>query len=120
MPNPFIHIELNTTNVEKAKAFYGSLFQWSLDDMPMGDFVYTTIRVGNGTGGGMLKHPMPGAPSTWIPYVDVADVHAATQKARSLGGNLIKDVTEVPNMGWFSVVLDPTGAAIGLWQNKVG
>jgi predicted enzyme related to lactoylglutathione lyase len=31
-----------------------------------------------------------------------------------------KDVTEVPGMGWFSVMIDPTGAAFGLWQAKTG
>jgi uncharacterized protein len=48
----------------------------------------------------------------------VDDVHAATNKARSLGANVIKDVTEVPGMGWFSIMLDPTGAAIALWRPK--
>ncbi len=119
MPNPFVHVELNTTDPEKAKSFYGSLFDWSLQDVPMGpDFTYTVIGVGSGTGGGMMKHPMPGAPSAWLAYVEVADVHAATAKASSLGATLIKDVTEVPEMGWFSIIMDPTGAALGLWQTK--
>jgi predicted enzyme related to lactoylglutathione lyase len=118
MANPFVHVELNTTDVEKSKSFYGSLFDWKMEDMSMGDFTYTTIGVGGGTGGGMLKHPMPGAPSTWLAYVDVADIHAATEKARSLGANVVKDVTEVPGMGWFSIILDPTGAGLGLWQTK--
>ncbi len=118
MPNPFVHVELNTTDVDKAKSFYGSLFAWELQDMPMGPMTYTTIGTGKGTGGGMLKHPMPGAPSAWLAYVDVDDIHASTQKAVSLGAKLLKDVTEVPDMGWFSIIMDPTGAALGLWQNK--
>ena len=118
MPNPFVHVELNTTDVDKAKSFYGSLFDWSLQDVPMGSFNYTVVGVGNGTGGGIMKHPMPGAPSTWLAYVEVADVHASTKKAASLGASLIKDVTEVPDMGWFSIIMDPTGAALGLWQTK--
>src|SRR5579872_7358026 len=60
MPNPFCHVELNTTDVKKAKDFYGKLFDWKLEDMP-GD--YTMIGVGEGTGGGMMKNPIPGAPS---------------------------------------------------------
>ena len=28
MANPFVHVELNTTDVSKAKAFYGNLFNW--------------------------------------------------------------------------------------------
>jgi len=33
-----------------------------------------------------------------------------------LGAQVLKDVTEVPQMGWFSIITDPTGAALGLWQ----
>ena len=33
MGNPFVHVELMSTNVGKAKAFYGKLFDWKLEDM---------------------------------------------------------------------------------------
>src|SRR5580693_455392 len=72
MGNPFVHIELATTDINKAKSFYGSLFDWQLEDHDMGNnMIYTMVKVGNGVGGGMMKHPMPGAPSAWVPYVDV-------------------------------------------------
>jgi predicted enzyme related to lactoylglutathione lyase len=117
MGNPFVHVELNTTDLAKAKAFYGKLFDWKLEDAPMaGGSTYTLIDVGGGTGGGMMKHPMPGAPSTWLAYVLVDDLAAATQKARSLGATIAKDVTEVPGVGWFSIIVDPTGAALALWK----
>ena len=116
MPNPFCHVELNTTDVKKAKEFYGKLFNWKLDDMPGGE--YTMIGVGEGTGGGMMKNPIPGAPSFWLSYVLVDDVGVATKKAASLGGKVMKDVTEVPNYGEFSVISDPTGAHFALWKPK--
>ena len=53
MANPFVHIELMATDVAKAKAFYGKLFDWKLEDMPMPDMTYTMIKVGEGTGGGL-------------------------------------------------------------------
>jgi len=31
---------------------------------------------------------------------------------------VMKDVTEVPDMGWFSIITDPTGAMVGLWQTR--
>jgi predicted enzyme related to lactoylglutathione lyase len=118
MPNPFVHVELNTTDVDKSKAFYGKLFDWKLEDVPMGGDTYTVIGVGTGTGGGIMKHPMPGAPSAWLAYVDVADIGPATAKAKSLGATIIKDVTEVMGMGSLSIISDPTGAVLGLWQPK--
>jgi predicted enzyme related to lactoylglutathione lyase len=119
MANPFVHVELSTTDLEKARAFYGKLFDWKLEDVPMGPSgTYTLIGVGEGTGGGMMKHPMPGEPSTWLAYVLVDDVRAATDEARALGATIAKDVTEVPGAGWFSIIVDPTGATLGLWKSK--
>jgi predicted enzyme related to lactoylglutathione lyase len=114
MPNPFCHVELNTTDVNKAKDFYGKLFNWKLEDMPAGN--YTIIGVGEGTGGGMMKNPIPGAPSFWLSYILVDDVQAATKKAKSLGGTVMKDVTPVPHVGEFSIISDPTGAHFALWK----
>ena len=117
MGNPFVHIELTTADVGRAKSFYKSLFDWKLKDIDMGGGqTYTMIDVGNGTGGGMFE--MPGAPIAWIPYAAVADVAKSTEKARSLGAQILKEKSEVPGMGWFSIFRDPTGALIALWEPK--
>jgi predicted enzyme related to lactoylglutathione lyase len=116
MPNPFCHVELNTTDVKKAKDFYSKLFNWKLEDMPDGS--YTMIGVGEGTGGGMMKNPIPGAPSFWLAYVLVDDIQASTKKAKSLAASVMKDVTEIPGYGSFSVLADPTGAHFALWKPK--
>jgi uncharacterized protein len=119
MPNPFVHVELSTTDPEKAKTFYGQLFAWTMEDMPMGPGVtYTMIQPGGGTGGGLMKQMMPGAPSAWLAYVDVDDVSKATARAKSLGATVLRDRTEVPETGWFSIIADPTGAVLGLWEAK--
>jgi predicted enzyme related to lactoylglutathione lyase len=118
MPNAFVHVELSTTDIEKSKSFYGKLFEWKLEDVPMGDMTYTMIKPGSGTGGGMLKQLVPGAPSAWLAYVQVDDIQAATKKAKSLGATIMKDVTEVMGAGSFSILIDPTGATLALWKPK--
>jgi uncharacterized protein len=118
MANPFVHVELNTTDVSKAKAFYGSLFNWTLEDIESPGGGYTMIKVGEGTGGGIMKHPVPGAPSAWLAYVLVDDVAVSTKKAKSLGATIMKDVTEIMGVGSFSLLIDPTGAALALFQPK--
>jgi uncharacterized protein len=119
MGNPFVHIELGTTDLGKAKSFYGSLFDWKLEDIDMGGGMsYTMVGVGDGTGGGMMTHPVPGAPSAWMPYVNVDDIVASTAKAKALGATIMRDVMPVMEMGFIAILIDPTGAALGLWQNK--
>ncbi|NJD57253.1 MAG: VOC family protein [Nitrospirae bacterium] len=118
MPNPFVHIELHTKDPDKSKKFYAGMFDWKMEEFPAMD--YTIINVGQGTGGGMMKNPMPEDRDNWLPYIMVDDVAASTEKAKSLGATVVRDVTEVPDMGWFSVIIDPTGAAFGLWQPQMG
>jgi predicted enzyme related to lactoylglutathione lyase len=114
MANPFVHVELTTNDLAKAKAFYTGLFDWKLEVIPGMD--YTMINVGEGTGGGMMKTVQADSPSCWMAYVLVDDAAAATDKARSLGATICKEVTEIPGIGWFSVITDPTGATLALWQ----
>lgn len=131
MANPFVHVELRTNDPAKAKAFYSKLFDWKLNEVPIqtgptgptasasGPNSYVTIDVGeDGTGGGMMRNPDVGEPSWWLAYVSVDNVAEATKKAKSLGANVAKDVTEIPGIGTFSVITDPTGAMLALWESR--
>jgi len=119
MANPFVHVELNTADLGRSKAFYGSLFGWQLDDVEMSPrHPYTMIRVGVGIGGGMMAQPVPGEPSYWTAYVGVDDIRAATERARALGASVLTEPTAMKNAGWLAIIRDPTGATLGLWQDK--
>ena len=118
MSNAFVHVELQTNDLAKAKKFYGKLFAWKLEDvsMPQG-YEYTMIKVGEGTGGGMLKSmALKDLPPHWLPYVGVDDVAASTMAAKRLGAEILMEVTEVGELGRMSVFKDPTGAVLALWQ----
>lgn len=118
MANPFVHVELHTQDPQRAKKFYKELFDWKLEDMP--DMEYTVIDVGEtGRGGGIMKSPMPDAAPQWVPYILVDDVAASTAKAKSLGAAVLQDVTEIPGIGLFSMLVDPTGAAFALFLPKM-
>jgi hypothetical protein len=119
MGNPFVHVELHTNDLKRAREFYSKLFDWKLQDAPMpGGGTYTMIEVGTGTGGGMMTSQAPGTPPHWMAYVGVDDVRAATKKAKDLGAKVVQDVMEVGEYGTMSVITDPTGAAIAMWQPK--
>ena len=119
MPNPFVHVELHTKDMAKARPFYERLFGWELKDMPMpGGGSYTLIGVGEGVGGGMMSDAT--APPHWLAYVGVDDVRAKTQQAKSLGATVLQDVMDVGEYGTMSVIRDPSGAVLALWQGKGG
>ena len=118
MGDPFVHVELMSTDVGKAKAFYGKLFDWKLEDMDMGGMTYTMVKVGEGTGGGLMKNPMPNVGSMWVAYVNVDDLKAA--KAKSLGRDRRQGSGRGNGGGSFSIITDPTGAMLNLWEPKKG
>ena len=68
---------------------------------------------------GDLMKQVPGGPAGWLAYVHVDDIRATTDRVKGLGGKVMKDVTEIPNMGWLSIIQDPTGVVLGLWKPKM-
>jgi uncharacterized protein len=50
--------------------------------------------------------------------VQVDDLKTATSKAKSLGAKVMKEEIEVMGAGKFSIIVDPTGAALGLWEPR--
>ncbi len=117
MANPFVHIELQTSDLAKAKSFYARLFDWKLEDVKMADGeAYTLIGVGQGTGGGMVE--VKDAPPRWLAYVDVSDVAATTRKAQELGAKVVMEKSPVGDIGFMSVLVDPAGAVFALWEQR--
>lgn len=117
MPSPFVHFELNMPDTAKAKKFYGQLFGWQFTDMDMGDgMIYSTFKTDSGPGGGMMSvaHANPG----WLNYVGVDNVDTATEKAKSLGGQVHVAPQDIPNVGRFSIIADPGGSVIALFHPK--
>lgn len=119
-PGKFIWNELVAANPAKAKKFYTGLFGWQA--VPFGKGIdYTLFKlVKNQDGlGGMMKCPVPGAPSHWLPYVCVADVDKSVAKAKKLGAELCVGPLDVPTVGRLAVFRDPQGAAIGIFMPKM-
>jgi predicted enzyme related to lactoylglutathione lyase len=113
-----VHLELNTTDLKKAQAFYGGMFGWQFQDMDMGPMgIYSTFKPDKEPGGGMYSaKEMPGG---WLPYVGVDDIKAATAKAKSMGAEIKIDSQEIPNVGWMTIMTDPLGSRIALFQPKM-
>ena len=119
MANPFVHVELGTTDIAKAKSFYQALFAWKLDDVDMGGgHTYTTIGVGDGTGGGMMKHPGPRRSLGLAALCAGRRPRGGNGEGEEAGCQGHADVTPVMDMGALSIIIDPTGAALGLWEPK--
>ena len=114
MGNPFVHLDLSTTDPVASKKFYGAVFDWKFNDFPQMN--WTGIDVGKGVGGGLGKKQMPDQPSAWTAYVEVDDVKSTMAKAAKAGATVIVPYMDIPGMGAFGIFIDPQGAALGVWQ----
>jgi predicted enzyme related to lactoylglutathione lyase len=111
----FCWIDLGTTDVAGAKAFYGALFGWEFADM--GGAGYTLCRLDAQDVAGIHEHAEQEGVQ-WSSYVAVEDVEAATVRARELGATVKVDPIDVPGTARMSVIRDPSGAEVSLWQSE--
>ena len=112
-------LELMTTDPARARDFYTKVLGWTTTEKDMGPAGKYTIFSARGEMlGGMMKTPPEAAkaPPSWTPYVQVESLDAAHAKAKELGGKECMPPTPIPGIGRFSVITDPTGAAIGFIQ----
>jgi predicted enzyme related to lactoylglutathione lyase len=115
----FCWYELGTTDPEAAKRFYGMLFDWQAEDMPMPEGTYTLVRLRGEDQGGIYKLQGPhfeGVPPNWLAYVAVDDVDGDSRQAAALGGTVVMGPLDVPDVGRIAVIRDPEGAVIALFQ----
>jgi predicted enzyme related to lactoylglutathione lyase len=107
--------ELATNDEKKALAFYEKVFGYSHDAMDMGPHgTYYVFKKGDKARAGLMRAPIPEAPSMWVPYVAVADCDACVAKAQKLGAKLVAPASDAPGVGRFAVFIDPQGAALGV------
>jgi predicted enzyme related to lactoylglutathione lyase len=114
-PGEFSWNELVTNDEPAAKQFYTGLFGWTAQPFG-GPMDYTLFKQGDMMVGGMMKCPQPGLPSHWLAYVTVEDVDATAARAKTLGGQVVMEPFDVPTVGRIAILIDPQGAAIGLFK----
>jgi predicted enzyme related to lactoylglutathione lyase len=114
---PLVHLELHTGDLECASAFYEQVCGWRPERIEAGGRSYLALELGGavGCGGGIVEcstdRPL------WLPYVEVGDTAAATDRARRCGATVLLGPREGP-AGWRSVVATPAGGELGFWQHK--
>lgn len=103
------------SDVAKAQAFYGELFNWKTKDVPMGGDTYQMIALGEHTIGGYS--PQDGVPYTaWLAHLAVANVATTVGAITQRGGSVKMPAMAIPGMGTMAVVADPKGGVFALWQ----
>jgi predicted enzyme related to lactoylglutathione lyase len=120
-----LHFEIPADDIGRAKEFYSSVFDWELQDVQMGEGMYTTVRTvavddqqmptePGAINGGMMQRTAqtPGPVVT----IGVGSIDDTLKKIEAAGGSTVTPRTEIPNMGAFAYVKDSEGNVVGLWE----
>jgi predicted enzyme related to lactoylglutathione lyase len=116
----FVWHELHTTDRTKAMAFYAQLFGWETKEVPMGPGEpYGLAFLGGKDQAGITKSMAPAnVPPHWLPYMHVDNVDQAAAKVKELGGKVLMQPMDIPNVGRFAAVMDPQGAAFAVYTSS--
>jgi predicted enzyme related to lactoylglutathione lyase len=119
-----VHFEIPVDDVERARGFYGSVFEWGI--MPMDDMQYTLVMTtpvddktqspiepGSINGGLMSRQPHTPAPVVTI-QVDAID--ESLKKIEAEGGSVVTPRTSMGDVGFFAYFKDSEGNVIGLFE----
>ncbi|HXD27144.1 MAG TPA: VOC family protein [Arthrobacter sp.] len=111
-------IDLMTSNPERARSFYATLFGWTYevgDQETYGGYVLAS-KDGHPVAGIMQNDGEAGTPDGWSTYLRVEDVDATVAAATTRGGKVIMPPLDVPGQGRMAMLLDPAGAVVGTWK----
>jgi predicted enzyme related to lactoylglutathione lyase len=121
-----VHFEIPVDDLDRAKAFYGSVFGWGLNTMPeMNEYtIAMTTPVDQQTQAPTEPGAINGAltrrtSETPVPVltIQVDAVDTALKQVESEGGSTVQSRTEIPEMGAFGYFKDTEGNIVGLWEN---
>lgn len=124
-----VHFEITYDDVERAKDFYRSVFEWDLNDVPMGgDMAYTTATTvpiddkmmptepGAINGGFTSKGAETPSP---VITIQVDSIDDSLKKIEAGGGSTVTPRTPIPNMGAFAYFKDSEGNVMGLFEGAM-
>lgn len=110
-------IDLATSDLDRAREFYGAVFGWSFTTPApeYGSYV-NALKDGHPVAGLMTRHPQHTGPDCWTTYLHTADIDATVPTATAAGATGCGGVMPIAGKGRMTVLTDPTGAFVGLWE----
>ena len=121
-----VHFEIPTDDLDRAKSFYGSVFGWELQTVPMNEGEYTSVittdvdeqtqqptEPGAINGGMFVRNEQVTSP---VITIDVDGIDDALKQVEAEGGTTVTPRTAIPGMGAFAYFKDPEGNVLGLWE----
>ncbi len=114
-PSRLVHLELHTHDLPGASTFYRELLGWRTERLGCQWGNYHGLALAGAVDGGIVE--CAARRPIWLPYVEVQEIEAMTERGRALGAAVLLEPREGP-AGWRSVLATSEGGEIALWQPK--
>jgi len=126
--NRVVHFEIQADDMERAKNFYMKTFGWEIEkydfkegQMPEGGMMdYWLVMTGKegapGINGGMYMRPMDDKIYTYDCTISVNDIDKAVEDVKKNGGKILREKSELKDVGIFASCMDTEGNRFGLMQ----
>ncbi len=112
-------MDLNTSDLAKAKAYYTALLGWEYDDRPIpGGGIYSMAMKNGKSVVGLAQASEDSGimADIWSMYIAVDDADAAVKSAAEAGATVVMPPMDVMDQGRMAILQDTVGAYVGLWQ----
>lgn len=119
IPGRFCWNQLMSKDPAAAAEYYEGVFGWTTTEQPLGDGTYWLFRSGDAPAAGMMSiGTQENYPDFWMPYVEVHDVEDTCEEVESLGGQVMVQPSDVPDLARIAVTADPTGAILAVSTHR--
>ena len=119
LPGSIGWIDLTVADAPRIRDFYHEVAGWSVSTVPMGDYDDYNMLDAEGAPVAGVCHAQgvnTGLPSHWLMYITVNDIESRVERARELGGEILRDVTGMGAVGRYAVIRDPADAVFALFE----
>jgi len=118
LEHKFCHIEIPVKDIDKAKEFYESVFNWEIQT-ETGYPSYAFFKTGEEGVSGAFDKKEAAVKDGIILHIETDDILKTLEKITKAGGKTIKEKTEIGNnYGFYALFEDNSGNVLGIWSQK--
>ena len=115
--NRVVHFEINAKEPKRAVEFYKSVFGWKIDKWD-GPQDYWLASTGDESEPGINGAIMTaGEKSSTVNTIEVESVREYTDKIKKAGGEVVQEITTIPNIGYLAYCADTEGNVFGVMES---
>jgi uncharacterized protein len=107
------HVEIPSSNLEQTETFLNKVFGWEFKPFGNGYLLFNDHK---GIMVGIRLVEKVNSGDTTVFHINVNNIDELLNKVKSNGGNIFKEKSVIPAMGWYALLKDPQGNIIGLYQ----